>query len=64
MDIGLRDTLLTLGTAALLLAGVLLVLFADPALTVVGIVLIALSGIVFVVDAKDLVVKTDENARK
>ena len=64
MEIGSRDTLLTLLTGAMLLVGIGLVLLADYFLTVVGIVLIVLSAIIFIVDAKDLIVKTDQHARK
>lgn len=59
-----RDAWLTLATTVTLLVGVGLVVFGDAAVTVVGILLIIGSAIVFLVDAKDLLVKTDEKARK
>lgn len=62
MKLGARDTLLTLGTAGAMLVGVVLILAADAMLTMVGIMLVVLSAIVFVVDAKDVLVKTDRNA--
>lgn len=62
MELGTRDALLTALTAAVLLAGTALVLVQDAAATVVGILLIAAGSVVFIVDAKDLVVRTDENA--
>ncbi|WP_137284877.1 hypothetical protein [Halorussus salinisoli] len=64
MKLGTRDTLLTAGTTVLLLVGVALILFADAMLTTVGIVLVIASAIVFLVDVKDLVVETDDRARK
>lgn len=59
MNLGSLVTLYTLVSGVLLLAGAALVLFGDATLAVVGIVLIVLSAIVFLVDAKDLLVKTD-----
>ena len=61
MNLGGRDTLLTLVTAAMLFAGILLIIFGDYILAVAGILLITLSAIIFIVDAKDLLVKTDEH---
>jgi Co/Zn/Cd efflux system component len=64
MKLGLRDTLLTVGTVAALLTGIALVLLVrDSVMTIVGILLVTLSAIAFVVDAKDLLVETDQNAR-
>lgn len=63
MELGARDALLTVGTAVLMLVGIAMVLFLrDSVMTTVGIVLVTLSAIVFIVDAKDLLVKTDQNA--
>lgn len=62
MDLGFQVTLLTLVSGLLLLGGAALVLFGDTLLTVVGILLITLSAVVFIVDAKDLLVKTDEQS--
>ena len=63
MELGARDTLLTVGTAVLMLAGIALILFVrDSVVTMVGIALVTLSAIVFIVDAKDLIIKTDQNA--
>ncbi|WP_157971755.1 hypothetical protein [Halorussus litoreus] len=45
-----------------MLIGVVLILAAGAMLMTVGIVLVVLSAIVFVVDAKDLLVETDRNA--
>jgi ABC-type bacteriocin/lantibiotic exporter with double-glycine peptidase domain len=64
MELGTRDTLLTVGSAIMLLVGIALIFVQSPTLTTVGIVLIVLSAIVFIVDAKDLLVKTDQNARE
>lgn len=57
MDLGSRDTLLTVGTAATLLVGVLLVVFADYLLTVVGVILVILSAIVLMIDVKALLLE-------
>jgi ABC-type bacteriocin/lantibiotic exporter with double-glycine peptidase domain len=64
MELGTRDTLLTVGSAIMLLVGIALIFVQSPTLTTVGIVLIVLSAIVFIVDAKDLLVKTDQNTRE
>lgn len=58
-----RNRLLTLGTAATLLVGILLVVFADYLLTVVGVVLIILSAVAFMYDVKVLLLDTSERAR-
>ena len=56
--------MLTIGTTVLMLAGIAMVLLLrDSVMTMIGIVLVTLSAIVFIVDAKDLLVKTDQNAR-
>ena len=62
MELGTRDTLLTVASALMMLAGIGLVLVQNASMTVVGIVLITASALVFIVDAKDLLVKTDGNA--
>ena len=63
MELGTRDTLLTVVSSVLMLAGIAMVLLVrDSAVTMIGIVLVTLSAIVFIVDAKDLLVKTDQNA--
>ena len=64
MELGTRDALLTVLTVAAMLAGTALVLLPGSTETVVGILLIVAGSLVFVVDAKDLIVKTDENARE
>jgi ABC-type bacteriocin/lantibiotic exporter with double-glycine peptidase domain len=59
MELGTRDTLLTV----LMLVGIAMVLLVrDSVVTMVGIVLVTLSAIVFIVDAKDLILKTDQGA--
>lgn len=58
-----RNRLLTLGTAATLLVGILLVVFADYLLTVVGVILIILSAVAFMYDVKVLLLDTSERAR-
>lgn len=60
MELGGRDTLLTIGTAVLWVAGIALVIFGDFLLTVTGIVAITVSSLVLLVDAKDLLVREDE----
>lgn len=64
MDLGSRVTLYTLVSGLLLVGGAVLILLDDSLLSVVGIVLITLSAVVFIVDAKDLLVKTDEHAQE
>lgn len=54
----------SLGAGLLLLAGIALILLGDALLATVGIVLIIASVIIFLVDTKDLIVKTDERRRK
>jgi multisubunit Na+/H+ antiporter MnhC subunit len=63
MELGTRDALLTVVSSVLFLAGIALVLLIrDSIATVVGILLIGAGTIIFLVDAKDLIVKTDQNA--
>lgn len=64
MKLGARDTLLTIVSAVLMLTGIALVLVQDSTVTIIGIVLITASALVFIVDAKDLLVKTDRNTRE
>lgn len=64
MDLGSRVTLFTVVSGLLLLVGSVLILLDDRLLDVIGIVLVTLSGVVFIVDAKDLLVKTDETERE
>lgn len=64
MELGTRDTLLTLGSGLMFVGGIALIAFGDFLLATVGIVLITMSAIVFLVDAKDLLVKTDRNSQK
>lgn len=60
MDFDIRESLLTLGTTAAMLIGIALVLFFGTTLTVVGIVLITVSAILFIVDATDVITKWRE----
>lgn len=60
VDFDSREALLTLGTTASMLVGIVLVLFFEAALTVVGIVLIVVSAILFIADARDVVGKWGE----
>lgn len=62
MDLESRDALLTLAMGVLWLVGIALIVFGDLLAAVTGIVLITLSTIVFLVDAKDFLVRTDEHA--
>lgn len=55
MDWDFEITFLTLLTTLFFLVGTVLILFAGPTLTIVGIGLITLSAIVFVVDMVDIV---------
>lgn len=64
MDTRSRNRLLTLGTGLVLLVGILLVVFTDYLLTVVGVILIILSAIVFMYDVKVLLLDTSEQARQ
>ena len=59
-----RDVWLTVGTTVMLLVGIALIVFGDATLAVVGILLIIGSAIVFLVDVKDLITRTDEEPRK
>lgn len=61
MELGLRDSLLTVASALAFLVGIGFVLSNSTTLTAIGIVLIVVSSIVFIVDLKDLVLKTDEH---
>jgi hypothetical protein len=57
--------LLTIGAGAMFLVGLILVtLVRGPLLTIVGFVLISVSGLVFVADAKNFIVKRDRNVRE
>ena len=60
MNIGSRDVVLTAATTAAMLVGITLILTAGPTLTAVGIALVVVSAIVFVVDAKDILVQSEE----
>ena len=55
MDLDVEITSLTLLSAVLLLVGILLIVFSGPTLTIIGIVLVTLSGLVFIVDIVDIV---------
>lgn len=57
MDFDSRETLLTLGTSVTMLVGIALVLFFGATLTIVGILLVVASSILFVVDSADLLAK-------
>lgn len=64
MDITRRLRLLTIGAGAMFLLGlVLVVIVQDATLSIVGFVLISLSGLVFVADAKNFIVKRDRNEK-
>lgn len=58
-----RITLLTLGTIAMLVLGVALVLRQSAAFTTVGILLVIASAIVFLVDVKNFLLVSDRKAR-
>lgn len=60
MDFDSRESLLTLGTTATMLLGIALILFFGTTLTVVGIVLVTASAILFIVDTTDIVTKWRE----
>lgn len=64
MDLDTRDALLTVGTSAFLLLGVVLVLTQGATWTAVGIVMIVASTVVFIVDAKDLLVRRGRDPRE
>ena len=55
MDLGLKITALTLLSAAMFLGGILLIFFAGPTLTIIGIVLVTLSAVVFLTDMADII---------
>lgn len=55
MDLGFEITALTLLSAVLLLAGILLIVFFGPTLTITGIVLVTLSAVVFIADIADII---------
>lgn len=63
VEFGTGDALLTAVATAKFLVGIALVLLGDATITTVGIVLVTLSAVVFLVDAKDLLVRTDRNVR-
>lgn len=60
MDLDRRDTLLTLVVGVAFLVGVALVLSQSTTLTVAGFLLVVLSAIVFVVDARDVLADWSE----
>ena len=55
MDLGFEITSLTLLSAVLFLVGILLIVFSGPTLTIIGIVLVSLSAVVFIADMVDIV---------
>ena len=55
MDIGVEITVLTLISTVAFFGGILLILFFSPALRIVGIVLVAVSSIVLLIDLADIV---------
>ena len=64
MDIRKRIRLLTLGAGAMFLVGlVLVVIVRGTMISIAGFVLISLSGLVFVADAKNFIIKQDRNGR-
>jgi hypothetical protein len=65
MDRNSRDTLLTLSVSALILIGIIFVaIIPDPTLTYIGFGLIVLGLIIFIVDARDFIVRTDKKRKK
>lgn len=54
MDLGVEITLLTLLSAVLFLGGILLIVLSGPTLTIIGIVLVILSAVVFLADIADI----------
>jgi hypothetical protein len=65
MDIRKRIRLLTLGAGAMFLVGlVLVVIVRGTMISIAGFVLISLSGLVFVADAKNFIIKRDRNERE
>jgi hypothetical protein len=64
-DIRKRIRLLTLGAGAMFLVGlVLVVIVRGTMISIAGFVLISLSGLVFVADAKNFIIKRDRNERE
>ena len=65
MDIRKRIRLLTLGAGAMFLVGlVLVVIVRGTMISIAGFVLISLSWLVFVADAKNFIIKRDRNERE
>lgn len=65
MDIRIRDRILTLSTAVLILVGIVFVaIVSNPTLTLVGFGLIVIGLLVFIWDARDLVMRADKDRRK
>lgn len=65
MDITNRIRLLTIGTSAMFLIGMVLVAIVQIlTLTIIGFVLISLSGLVFVADMKNVIIKEDRDRRE
>ena len=65
MDIRKRIRLFTLGAGAMFLVGlVLVVIVRGTMILIAGFVLISLSGLVFVADAKNFIIKRDRNERE
>ena len=64
-DIRKRIRLLTLDAGAMFLVGlVLVVIVRGTMISIAGFVLISLSGLVFVADAKNFIIKRDRNERE
>lgn len=59
-----RGALLAVVSAAMLVGGVYLVFRQDAALTVVGILLVIASAIVFLVDTNDLLVLAERKSKE
>lgn len=55
MDLGLEITALALLSAVMFLGGILLIVFSGPTLTIIGIVLVILSAVVFLADMADII---------
>lgn len=55
MDLGLEITALTLLSTVMFLGGILLILLSGPTLTIIGILLIILSAVVFLADVADII---------
>lgn len=65
MDIRKRIRLFTLGAGAMSLVGLILVVIVrGTMISIAGFVLISLSGLVFVADAKNFIIKRDRNERE